>query len=311
MKTWPAILAALERDGAAALISVVSVDGSAPREEGARIVLTRQGFHGTIGGGALEWRALAEAQARLDRGRSVATKNYALGPELGQCCGGRVKLLSEVFDRTQIGGVRILAEREEQGAFSVHTEVRSDHVLRTFTEPFTETFGETHRPLYLFGAGHVGRALILTLAPLPFAIRWIDPRPGAFPSAVPGNVTAMNPSDPLVELDTAPQGSFALVMTHSHALDLAIVEKALRDERFSFVGVIGSASKRARFVRRLREGGVSEDRIADLACPIGIGGIAAKAPAAIAVSAAAQLIERDEHFRSASLPKRQRRVQNG
>jgi xanthine dehydrogenase accessory factor len=128
---------------------------------------------------------------------------------------------------------------------------------------------------------------------------------------MPGNVTAMNPSDPLVELDTAPQSSFALVMTHSHALDLAIVEKALRDERFSFVGVIGSASKRARFVRRLREGGVSEDRIADLACPIGIGGIAAKAPAAIAVSAAAQLIERDEHFRSASLPKRQRRVQNG
>ncbi|MGE3832998.1 MAG: XdhC family protein, partial [Parvibaculaceae bacterium] len=131
MKTWPAILAALERDGVAALISVVSVDGSAPREEGARIVLTRQGFHGTIGGGALEWRALAEAQARLDRGRSVVTKSYALGPELGQCCGGRVKLLSEIFDRTQIENIRVLAECEEQGPFSVHAMIFGDHVSRT------------------------------------------------------------------------------------------------------------------------------------------------------------------------------------
>jgi xanthine dehydrogenase accessory factor len=178
-------------------------------------------------------------------------------------------------------------------------------------KPFTETFGEAPRRLYLFGAGQVGRALILTLAPLPFAIRWIDPRANAFPSAIPGNVTAVNSADPLVELGTAPQGSFVLVMTHSHALDLAIIEKALRDERFPFVGVIGSTSKRARFVRRLREGGVSEERIAGLACPIGIGGIVSKAPAAIAVAAAAQLIERDEHFRSVSLPKNQRRAENG
>lgn len=311
MKIWPAILAALERDGVAALISVVSVDGSAPREEGARIVLTRHGFHGTIGGGALEWRALAEAQARLDRGRSVVTKSYALGPELGQCCGGRVKLLSEIFDRTQIDDVRILAEREEQGPFSVHAEIHSDHVARTFSQPSTETYGEAARPLYLFGAGHVGRALILTLAPLPFVVRWIDPRPGAFPAAMPGNVTAVCPSDTLSELDAAPEGSFVLVMTHSHALDLAIVEKALRDERFLFVGVIGSDTKRARFVRRLREGGVSESRIAGLACPIGIGGIASKAPAAIAIAAAAQLIARDEYARSAALPGIERRVQHG
>ena len=311
MKTWPAILAALERDGAAALISVVSVDGSAPREEGARIVLTRQGFHGTIGGGALEWRALAEAQARLDRGRSVVTKSYALGPELGQCCGGRVKLLSEIFDRTQIEDVRALAAREEQGPFSVHTEIHSDRVARTFSQPFTESFGEMPRPLYLFGAGHVGRALVLALAPLPFAVCWVDPRPGAFPSAMPGNVTAVCPSDTLSELDAAPEGSFVLVMTHSHALDLAIVEKALRDEHFAFVGVIGSATKRARFLRRLREGGVSESRIAGLACPIGIGGITSKMPAAIAVSAAAQLIERDEHARSAAFCDIERCVQHG
>jgi xanthine dehydrogenase accessory factor len=348
MKTWPVISEALERDGVAALISVASVDGSAPREEGARIVLTGRGFHGTIGGGALEWKALAEAQARLARGRSVVMKSYALGPELGQCCGGKVKLLSEVFDRSQIEDIRILAAREEQGSFSVHAEILSDRVLRTplsnsppqggrghhpaggtnvqnsLNSPphlrgraregglsFTETFGETARPLYLFGAGHVGRALVLALAPLPFAIRWIDPRPGAFPSAMPGNVTAVNAADPLAELNAASEGTFVLVMTHSHALDLAIVEKALRDERFPFVGVIGSASKRARFVRRLRDGGVNESRIASLACPIGIGAITSKMPAAIAISAAAQLIERDEYFKQAAAPSTQRRAQHG
>ena len=116
-----------------------------------------------------------------------------------------------------------------------------------------------HRPLYLFGAGHVGRALALALAPLPYAVRWIDGRDGAFPQAVPGNVTCIQSANPVQDLQSATDGSFVLIMTHSHALDLAVTEAALRDARFAYVGLIGSATKRARFEKRLREGGVPPD----------------------------------------------------
>ena len=120
----------------------------------------------------------------------------------------------------------------------------------------TEGFGEERRALFLFGAGHVGRALVFALAPLPFAVTWIDPRPDAFPGFVPGNVTAVATADPAAALADAPAGSFVLAMTHSHALDLAVVHAALADPRFAYVGVIGSKTKRARFTKRLAEAGI-------------------------------------------------------
>lgn len=167
---------------------------------------------------------------------------------------------------------------------------------------FVEQFGETLRPLYLYGAGHVGRALVLALAPLPFAISWIDPRPDSFPAAMPANVTSVVARDPLAELDGAPRDSFLLVMTHSHALDLAIVDKALRDERFPYVGLIGSASKRARFLSRLRQAGVPDEGFAAFKCPIGVAGITSKEPAIIAAATVAELLERDEMLRTGRIP---------
>jgi xanthine dehydrogenase accessory factor len=165
-----------------------------------------------------------------------------------------------------------------------------------------ESFGETQRPLYLYGAGHVGRALVLALAPLPFAIRWIDPRPDSFPAALPANVTPVEARDPLAELDAAPRDTFLLVMTHSHALDLAIVDKALRDDRFPYVGLIGSASKRARFLSRLRQAGVPDAGFAAFKCPIGVAGITSKEPAIIAAATVAELLERDEMLRTGRIP---------
>lgn len=305
MKVWVHIVKALEAREPCAMVTVHHVEGSAPREPGARLVLTSRGFHGTIGGGALEWRALAEAQKKLKGGRSLTITSHALGPELGQCCGGRVELLTEIFDSTRLAEARKLADAENSGAFATQSRLQSDHVARSIvTTPqaaddvMIEHFGEERRPLYLFGSGHVGRALVLALAPLPFAIRWIDPRPDAFPSAMPANVVPVEAANPVPELDTAPASTFVLVMTHSHALDLALVERALRDERFPYVGLIGSASKRARFLSRLRQANITESRFSAFKCPIGMPGITSKEPAIIAASAGAELLARDEMLRT-------------
>ena len=157
--------------------------------------------------------------------------------------------------------------------------------------PGLEVFGEAATPLLLFGAGHVGRALVLALAPLPFRVRWIDARPDAFPRFTPTHVALSHASEPEVEIDPAPDGAFIVVMTHSHPLDLAIVARALAAERFGYVGLIGSATKRARFLSQMRQAGLDEAALARLTCPIGVAGIADKAPAAIAAGVAAQLLQ--------------------
>ncbi len=160
-------------------------------------------------------------------------------------------------------------------------------------------FGDARRPLMLFGAGHVGRALVLALAPLPFAVTWVDPRPDAFPAHAPMNVSLRRLDDPAAALATAETGTFVLVMTHSHPLDLELVGVALRDARFPYVGLIGSATKRARFEKRLAEMGVPPVRIVSLVCPIGVGGINSKVPAVIAAATVAELLARDEALRVA------------
>jgi xanthine dehydrogenase accessory factor len=309
MKIWAHIVKELEAGRPCALVSVLNVEGSAPRERGARLVLTDHGFHGTIGGGALEWRALAEAQRKLKAGRSLTRTRHALGPELGQCCGGQVELLTEVLDATYVEDARKLAAVEATGHFLTESRLEADRVLRTIAQApsegrgvMVEHFGEERRPVFLFGSGHVGRALVLALAPLPFAIRWIDSRPDAFPTAMPANVEPVVVPNPAAELRLASPGTLLLVMTHSHALDLAIVDEALRDERFPYVGLIGSASKRARFLNRLRQGGIAESRFAAFKCPIGVAGISSKEPAVIAAATAVELLERDEMLRTGRIP---------
>lgn len=283
MKVWSHIARALAADGACAMVSVVKAEGSVPREAGARMVVTRHGFHGTIGGGTLEWKALAEAQRLLGKPRAVKMLTQSLGPDLGQCCGGRVTLAIESFDASGLAAALDLAAREEQGPFTLAERLPA----------VAERFGEMRRPVLLFGAGHVGRAVMLALAPLPYDVTWADPRPEAFPSAMAQNVKAFA-GNPLEVVQSASEGSLAFIMSHSHALDLAIAEAALRNEAIAHVGVIGSATKRARFERRLVEAGVDKSRVAAMICPIGIGGIRSKLPAAIAVAVAAQAITLDE-----------------
>jgi xanthine dehydrogenase accessory factor len=294
MKVWTTIANVLRRSERCAMVSITSVEGSAPREEGTRMVVTAHGYHGTIGGGALEWRAIATAQAMIAHREGSRSSSHALGPELGQCCGGRVSLVTEVFDMASLAQVEALAMREQAGAFSL--------VGRIVSPSYVERFGDAHRPLFLFGAGHVGRALVLALAPLPFDVRWIDSREGAFPGAVPQNAATVLADNPVDELGQAKDGSFVLIMTHSHALDLALTAAALADPKIAYVGLIGSATKRARFEKRLKDGRLEAGRIAELVCPIGVAGIRSKLPAAIAAATAAQLLERDELLRSGEKP---------
>ncbi len=260
------ILAALQSHGTAVLVTVTSAQGSTPREVGAWMIVTPLGYHGSIGGGTLEWHAMAEAQGLLSKPATRKTISKILGPDLGQCCGGRMELLIESFDRNSVAHVNDRAAR----------------------------FVEERRHLHLWGAGHVGRALVLALAPLPFRISWWDARPNAFPAAVPQSVTCRvgPPSD--MQPD-----AFVLVMSHSHTLDFEVVDFALRNAAFKFVGLIGSQTKRVRFVKRLREAGVETAR---LICPIGISSLISKHPAAIAAGVAVQLLEYDEMVRAASKP---------
>jgi len=316
---WPRILDGLDRHGRVAMVTVAATRGSAPREVGARLIVHPDGtFTGTIGGGTLEWKAIAIAQAALasPRASKAETRGFALGPELGQCCGGNVELIVELIEAEQRGAIAEFARREAEGWLTTRGRLSPERgVMREISDSaltpgaaafaggvLTEGFGDDRRPLILFGAGHVGRALVLALVPLPFAVTWVDPRPDAFPAHVPANVTLKELGDPADALAAAPNGAFVLVMSHSHQLDLALVSAALSDARFPYVGLIGSKSKRARFEKRLAAAGIPAGRIAELVCPIGVGGIRSKAPAVIAAATATELLIRDEALRAATVP---------
>ena len=299
MDTFRHLIEAIEAEGSAGLITLAETAGSAPREAGARMVVRPSGgFFGTIGGGELEFEALEAARAALAAGRGPARRrSVALGPELGQCCGGRVVWRVETFDRRDLAELQALAAAERAGPFIARTQLAEDgRVVRRLDEDaaaagaWREAFGEARTPVYLFGAGHVGRALALALAPLPFAVRWIDPRRDEFPKLAPANVTMVAAADPPAELAAAPDGALVLAITHSHPLDLAVVAEALRQDRFAYVGMIGSATKRARFVSQLSAAGIEAARVAKLVCPIGVAGVVGKEPAVIAVAVAAQLL---------------------
>jgi xanthine dehydrogenase accessory factor len=253
-------------------VMVERAQGSTPREAGAAMLVLESGdFHGTIGGGALEWEALHLARTLFEPGHSpVLTRDFPLGPELAQCCGGRMAVRFVLFTPEDQARVAERAAREDADDLTT---------------------------LALFGAGHVGRALVLALAPLPFHVRWIDGRMDAFPALAPTNVDMHAPANPVAEIDGLADAAFVLVMTHSHPLDLAIVSQALARD-FPFVGLIGSATKRARFESRMRDAGLPDAARQRLVCPVGIEGIDGKEPAIIAASMAAVLLRARERTRT-------------
>jgi xanthine dehydrogenase accessory factor len=328
MNLWARLENLIAADGAATLVTLVRVRGSSPREAGARMIVARSGATGgTIGGGALEWQAQALAEDLMAREGGVGTlRPFALGPGLGQCCGGHVEILVEAFARSDAAWIAALAKAEAGGPFSTEAEAdkrgifprrisldqtraglgstRHDTGLNFTSGCLNERHGEDRTPLLLFGAGHVGRALVLALAPLPFAVRWVETRPDAFPSHQPTNATPVQTADPSAEITAMPAGSLVAIMTHSHALDLDIAAAALARQDMPYVGVIGSETKRARFLSHLGALGQEANSLKRLACPIGGHGFRSKAPPIIAASMAVALLEARELALEAALSPR-------
>ena len=260
---WPELALQALALASGVLVTVAEVRGSAPRGPGTCMLVQDEAVWGTIGGGHLEFEAMAHARGLLAGQALPDTRSFALGPSLGQCCGGAVRLSFERVDARAIPSLR-----------------------PRLLPPAT--------PVALFGGGHVGHALVQALLPLPFDLHWIDSREGIFPADLPARVRTEH-AEPVQSAvpDLAP-GSHVLIMSFSHAEDLdiliACLQRQRRQQDLAMIGLIGSQTKWATFRHRLEARGFAPDEIAAVTCPIGLPGITGKAPAVIAASVAAQLL---------------------
>ena len=289
-------------------VVIVAVAGSTPREVGTCLLTSGRSTSGTIGGGHLEFKAIAVAHDMLARTEPVRLDRYTLGATLGQCCGGALELWFERYTHADLAMIDEALRRREQGALFLRTLLDTNKplsrslVMQAHTLGFDRASGiyvEALKPhttaLYLFGAGHVARALVRVLIDLPISITWIDNRENMFPTefseilASDEHHLAQHYCDaPADEVKHAPPGCHYLIMTHHHDLDFDICRAVLRRPDIGSLGMIGSATKAARFRRRLDAMGSAADR---LICPIGLADLPDKQPAAIAISVAAQLLQ--------------------
>ena len=309
----------------AVLVTVAGIRGSAPREIGAKMIVTATETIGTIGGGQLEYQSTRVAVDMLDE-RGSALRSFPLGSSMGQCCGGVVEILFEpvvdgmpawLRDLGALHGQRepaVIATRiskskpeklivtaeqvfgGESGAeestlvASARKILANSRATTRDVQEFYETIVAPDLNIAVFGAGHVGTAVVGVLSELDCNIRWIDSRRRMF-RQVPTNVRAIEASDPALEVAAMPTASFYLVMTHSHAMDFEICDRILRRRDARYCGLIGSLSKRRRFEKRYRQQGLEQAIIDRLVCPIGVDGISGKKPAEIAVAVAAEILK--------------------
>ena len=360
MNRWVDSLRELKECGEPAmLVTVMDVRGSAPRECGAKMLVTAAEVIGSIGGGQLEYEctriaceaiegirtASSGSAATCDRSGTFA-RRFPLGSTFGQCCGGVVEVLFEELTATNAAWVsdllrffderapvvmattldpdrqpqKFLVTADECRAYGTSSasykacnpqseglagvvqanarpmlaENTSAKLLR-LKDPdctlFLEPIASGGFNLAVFGAGHVGSAVIAVLAALDCNVRWIDSRRDIFPAKVPANVTCIETGNPVLEVAAMPPGSFYLVMTHSHPLDLEICSRILARRDFAYCGLIGSISKRRRFEKLMRKQGIPDSALERLTCPIGIAGIESKKPEAIAIAVAAEVLQ--------------------
>ncbi|QYF94340.1 xanthine dehydrogenase accessory protein XdhC [Massilia sp. PAMC28688] len=299
----------------AVLVTVAKVEGSGPREAGARMLVGAGTLADTIGGGHLELRAIDIARAMLDEGRQRHLERFALGPSLGQCCGGVVHLAFERVDTAYMDLLEGLRQRDtwrlvaldgapgralfDEAAMQLAGDAaplfareRGTHVMQEQDGRrwLVDLVAAPRAHLVLFGAGHVGAAIVRALAHLPCSVTWVDERDDMFPREVPPNVTVEASDTPEAVVAQAPANASYLVMTHSHALDQRLTQAIMERDDVLWFGLIGSLTKRRQFEHRLRERGVAAQRIAAMVCPIGLPGISGKEPAVIAAAVSAQLL---------------------
>jgi xanthine dehydrogenase accessory factor len=259
-------LEALDRfrgdQAAAALVRVEGARGSTPREAGAWMVVGPQAMLGTIGGGQLEYMAIDAARAMLARGQNHQALDIPLGPEIGQCCGGRTFLSVTRLDADGWTALRATAEAERRALPEV----------------------------LIFGAGHVGRALAAALALLPLRPVLVDQRADELRLAGPGIDALLTPL-PEQAVRAAGPGAAYVILTHDHALDFLIAREALARDDAGYVGMIGSRTKRISFGRWLRQAEGARPDTARLVCPIGASGRPDKRPEVIAAFVAVEILQ--------------------
>ena len=308
----------------AVLVTVAGIRGSAPREIGAKMIVTSTETIGTIGGGQLEYQSTRIAVGMLDDPHTTL-RSFPLGTSMGQCCGGVVEILFEPVPDGMPSWLRDLSALHGQREPAVIATRMSRSKPAKLVVTASEVFGgdasdgesllvskardllagrpvtvrdvqELYEPVVapdfniaVFGAGHVGTAIVNALSVLDCNIRWVDSRRKMF-RKVPPNVRAIEALDPALEVAAMPANSFYLVMTHSHAMDFEICDRILKRHDARYCGLIGSVSKRRRFEKRYRQQGMAQDTIDQLICPIGVDGINGKKPAEIAVAAAAEIL---------------------
>jgi xanthine dehydrogenase accessory factor len=329
MKHWLNTLATLTSP--AILVTVANVVGSGPREPGAKMLVTPEHLFDTIGGGHLEMCATQIAREMLAMpAGSLAfdrrLERFPLGSSLGQCCGGVMHLAFERVDQNMLEHIHSLKQRWRNGQDSWRFTALDTSAAPTLTDENGKRLAGAeisaqisahinpaiacqllldehgcrwlidaclaYKPqLMLFGAGHVGAAIVRAVADLPCQVTWVDEREDMFPANLPVNVKIEATDTPETLIASATPCMSFLVLTHSHALDQTLSEHILRRTDFSWFGLIGSHTKRALFERRLKERGIPAERLTQMVCPIGLPGIRGKQPAVIAASVAAQLLQ--------------------
>jgi xanthine dehydrogenase accessory factor len=330
MTEWLQELRALEAQGeSSVLLSVAGIRGSAPRETGAKMIVTATSTIGSIGGGQLEYQCIQQAAEYLRAGGTpqpaMTSRRFSLGANCGQCCGGVVEIVFEYLQGSGADWLTRLQRRHDDrepvvmltsvdgagGKFLV-TPATADEGCPVDMAAVGRELLESGKPagmfegwllepvrlnefhVAIFGAGHVGAATTDVLSRLACDIRWIDNRRNIFPATVPTNVAVVETAEPAREVAALPAGAYYLVMTHSHPMDLEICNQVLRRSDAAYCGLIGSRSKRRRFERLLGQQGLSRSSIDALVCPIGVAGLNGKRPVEIAIAVAAELLQKKE-----------------
>lgn len=284
--------------GRVARILIADHKGSSPREAGTSMLVWDTGFSGTIGGGALEYQAIDNAQKQLQSKTLASVQRIPLGPNLGQCCGGSVTLVTEYFTQANLPETDTIYARPVKPNTPEPLWVkRIQAKLRNGAEtPFAhlqdgwlvEPINQPLQPVWIYGAGHVGRAIIDTLQGLPFDVTWIDTSADRFPAEIPEKITQLVAQKPAHVVKHAPANAQHYILTYSHAIDLELCH-AILSHSFKALGLIGSKTKRARFTTKLQALGHSSTQISRIICPIGDPSLG-KEPKAIALGITSALI---------------------
>jgi xanthine dehydrogenase accessory factor len=316
---WAQAAELIARGEPAVLVTICSVAGSAPREAGTKMLVWQDGQHGTVGGGNLEFTIADQARKLLAADAPYRFQSYPLGPLLGQCCGGRVGVLLERIDAASKAWLEAIGAAEEAGhPYMIHTKLLEDAIARHIDDlhgvaalaadaapvRLTGPGGKPVDPaqkfdvvglviaervdprplLVMFGAGHVGKALAPIVATLPFRLAWYDNRDEL------GGSDVTIADDLVARAEATPPDALYLVFTQSHTIDYDLTRAILKRGDFRYCGLIGSATKRARFEKRLVADGIPRSALARLVCPIGAIGLTSKAPEVLAIAIAAELL---------------------